>query len=226
MFGGIGKAIGSVFGSGAGKGGKEGWLGMQQPTLAEANLDPEAKKLLDRQNQELSRSYQDIASDELQGVQDIYGQEQAALAGRGSLSASKFGEAQDPALYEALNRRSRKTMDKDLNQLQRQTQLGARAKEQQRLQTRTTMMSNEAQHKLNISRGRLQADVNRANARANAINSFIGTGAQIVGGIIGGPGGAKAVGSAQQTGQQQQPMQTTPMGNSSQNNLNTSQRYA
>lgn len=210
------------------KGSKEGLFGASMPSgPAEAQLDPEAKKLLDRQNEELKRNYQQISAGEMAGVSDVFGNEQAQLAGRGGLSASKFGEAQDPAMYEALNRRSQKTMDKDLNQLQRQSQLGARAKEQQRLQTRTTMMSNEAQHKLNVSRGKLQADMRKASARANAINSFIGTGAQVVGAIFGGAAGAQAVGSAQNSGQQQQqPMQTTPMGNSSQQNLNTNRRYA
>lgn len=158
--------------------------------VGRATLDAGAQQIINEQERQAKLSEQQIADQNMAGAKEIGSQVINETPAKLQLGATALGEGYDPAMSQAIAQKAAKTHEREINQLQRQTELGARLQKNQQLQARAGIWQKEAVFKQNYSMKVLQAQVNKANARAQVIGSIGSALGSVAGMMIAGPAGA------------------------------------
>lgn len=173
---GVGKAVGFLTGN----------MSPDAPTLKEAKLLPETKKLVKSRvsesllpGEKFTEQYVGEATPHLQEI----GQ---------SFLPSKIQAGQQASIFEeAIRNRAQKKYQTGMSDLTRQLKLQAPAVQGGRVAETTGFVRNDTLYALDFARKLQTAADNRAFARNQAISNILGTAGMAIGGAIGGASGAQ-----------------------------------
>lgn len=177
----IGMGVGGALGDAMGSGG--------YPTYQSVPLDPETEALAKRIQERAERPASAIADEQLEGTNNSQALKQDLSQ---KATDNHLGGDLDAGIQEAINRRSMKDYDAQMNEMERKVRVNAPAERFQRMSGGADVQARVSAINSAIADRELTANLNRRAARNAVMGNILGLGGAGIGAMMGGPQGAQA----------------------------------